>query len=162
MADVQVKVDATSARLKLDRVPVGVRNQLRLVIPDLTRQVGSLVNSKLDSELKSRTHLQVTEELHDTTKGKIYGVVATVWNGASAQKLVPLYLEAGTRAHEIVAVNAGALAFFWERMGANVMFKRVMHPGFAGINYMARSFAEMKGEIVSKLQAAARAGARSA
>jgi hypothetical protein len=161
MAEVTVKVDATRALAKFDRVPIQVRNELRGIIPDLTKQLGGLVNSKLDTELKSRKRIKVTEELHDSPR-RITGVVAAVWTGGDLGRLVPSYLEFGTRPHEIEANVAGALAFFWERVGANVFFKRVMHPGFAGIHYMERSFGEMKSEIVSKIKSAAQIGARRA
>jgi hypothetical protein len=158
--EVQIKVDPSGAIAKFDRVPVAVRDKLRQVLPDLAKQLGSLVNSKLDSELKTRTRLQVNQELHDVSNNQIYATVGVGWTGDALSKLVPVYLEHGTRPHEIAARNVNALSFFWERFGKNVMFKRVMHPGFAGIHYMERSFAEMQDQIVATLQDAAHEAAR--
>jgi hypothetical protein len=161
MADVQITVDATKALAKLDHIPLAVRNNLRGIIPDLTKQLGALVNAKLDTELKSRTRIQVKQELVENPTS-IYGRVAAVWTGDSKSAMVPQVLESGARAHEIVAVNAQALSFFWEKMGKNVMFKRVMHPGFPGIHYMANSFAEMRSDIVSKIRTVVLQGAKDA
>lgn len=161
MADgITIKVDSRRAVAKFDRVPVEVRNNLRRVLPDLTRALGRKVDEKLDRELKSRTNLQTKQELHETTKNQIYGVVSVVWAPGGSKAAVPLFLEEGTKPHEIAARNVSALSFFWEKLGQNVMFRRVMHPGFAGIHYMQRSFNEMKDQIVSELKDAAKTGAR--
>ena len=163
MADeVTIKVDGGRAIAKLGRVPLEVRNQLRMVIPGLTREIGAAVNAKLDSQLKSRTHIAVRQEMHDTTAGAIYGLVKAEWTGAAAQKLVPLYLEVGTRAHEIVPRNASALSFFWEKTGMQMILKKVQHPGTQAIYYMRNTFAEMKDQIVSALTSAAKKGASDA
>ena len=39
------------------------------------------------------------------------------------------YLRSGTAPHEIRPRTKKALAFFWEKAGANVVFTRVQHPG---------------------------------
>ena len=50
------------------------------------------------------------------------------------------------------ARNASALHFFWERVGAWVSFKKVQHPGFAGIQYMERTLAEKAGLSLPTIQ----------
>ena len=157
MAQVTVTVDANRALAKLDRIPLEVRNSLRAVIPDLTKQLGALVNQKLDTGLKSRTRIQVKQELVENPRN-IYGRVAAIWTGDPKASMVPQVLESGARAHEIVAVNASALAFFWPKVGKMVFFKRVMHPGFSGIFYMRDAFNEMRGTIVPKIRDAVKAG----
>jgi hypothetical protein len=161
VGEVTIKVDSTRAIAKLNRIPVSVRNALRRVIPNLTKQLGALVNAKLDSKLKTRTNLDVKQEMHENAQS-ITGVVSLVWNGDPTSKLVPTYLEYGTRPHEIAAVNANALAFFWERIGENVMFKRVQHPGFPGFYFLRDSLAESRDEITSQITAAVKQGAREA
>jgi hypothetical protein len=159
MTNVTITVDATRALAKLDRVTPAVRNNLRGVIPNLTKQLGALVNSKLDSQLKSRKNIQIKQEMVESAS-YIYGRVFAAWTGDRKAMMVPQILESGARPHDIEAVNAKALAFFWDRMGGDVFFKRVHHPGFPGIHYMENSFDEMKGEISSRIRSAITAAAR--
>jgi hypothetical protein len=155
--EVTIKVDDTGARLKLGRVPVEVRNNLRNVIPGLTRRLAALVNSKISSELKSHKTLAVAEQMVENTK-EIYGRVQLT--SPSANGLLPTYLEYGTKAHEIA--GNPILAFYWDKVGANVFFRSVHHPGTKAYQFMSRSFAEMRNEVVQKVAEAARAGARNA
>jgi hypothetical protein len=154
---VQIKVDARAARLKLDRVTPTVRDALRAVLPNLTKQLASAVTSKLGSELKSMKTLTVTQELRESTN-QIYGLVSL--KSPSAGGLLPTYLEEGTRPHEIV--GNPFLAFHWERLGVDVVFRRVQHPGTKAYQFMARSFAEQRDEIVSQISEAAKSGAQKA
>jgi hypothetical protein len=154
---VTINVDATRALVKLDRITPAVRDELRGIIPSLTNRLGALVDSKLGSELKSRTTLTVAKEMHETT-AEIYGLVEL--RSPSANGLLPTYLELGTRAHPIV--GNPILAFYWERLGKMVFFHSVNHPGFKAYAFMARSFAEMRDEIVEQLKAAAQRGASKA
>lgn len=150
-----IQVDATKAFAKFSPsgIPLSVKNNLRQVLPSLGLQLGRLVNAKLDNELKSRKNINVTQEMRETTNA-IYVQVAAKWLGPAASKMVPQVLESGSRPHEIAARNAGALFFFWDKAGTNVMFKRVQHPGFPGIHYMANSLAEMNADIITTLRKA--------
>ncbi len=154
---ITVKVDNQNAiaRFGPQGIPVAVRNNLRRVIPDLTRRLGAKVDENLDTGLKSRRRLVVQKQMVENPQG-VYGRVTTI--STSAPFMLPLWLEDGTKAHEIVAKNAPALAFFWPRVGQNVFFKRVMHPGFAGIHYTANAFAEMESEIKHGINRAVRDG----
>ena len=159
----QIQVDARQALLKFSDagIPEGVRRNLRTVIPGLTKKLGSLVDYKLNTELKSRTHVEVKNEMVESPT-YLYGRVSAVWTGDPKQSMVPAVLDTGAVAHDIEAVNASALFFFWEKLGMNVAFRRVHHPGFAGINYMKRSLDEMHDEIVNGLRQAAADGAKAA
>ena len=77
-------------------------------------------------------------------------------------QVVAWTLESGSRPHEIVARNATALYFFWKRLGINVAFKRVHHPGFEGKSYMQATLSNMREQIESEITDAVRAGARQA
>ena len=145
MANVEIKVDTTHAIAKFDRIPVAVRDNLRAVIPDLTRALGRLVNAKLDSELKSRNRLNVTEEMHENPN-YIYGIVGLV---GGPPEFLPNIIETGAQPHPIE--GNPILAFFWEKLGQQVFFRHVNHPGFKGIRAMERSLDEMRGEIVAKI-----------
>lgn len=147
---ITVKVDNQQAITKFgpQGIPVNVRNELRTVIPDLTRRLGAQVDANLNSRLKSRRRLVVERQLVENTSG-LYGRVTTV--STSEPFALPLWLEDGTKAHEIAAKNASALFFFWDKIGKNVAFKRVMHPGFPGVHYTADAWADMKDEIKSAI-----------
>ncbi len=156
-----VTVDARGAIAKFSPagIPEYVRNNLRQIIPDLTKRLGAKVEEKLDTELKSRRRLQVTKEMIENPT-KVVGRVQTI--ATAEPKLLPLWLETGTKAHPIFAKNSGALAFFWPKMGRNVMFKSVWHPGFPGINYTQNAFREMEDEIFASMTRAVTAGVREA
>lgn len=148
-----VKMDASSAIATFDRrrgIPVNVRNAMRVALVDLTKRVGAKVEANLDAGLRSRTSLTVRKELIENDQG-VTGRVTTV---SSANPMLPTWLEEGTRAHAIEARNAKALSFFWERLGKQVMFRKVMHPGFAGIHYTQNAFSDMESEIKSTIRKA--------
>jgi hypothetical protein len=164
MADgIEIKVDTRQAIAKLDRIPVQVRDNLRSVIPDLVRKLAGLVNIKLNTELKTRSSLNVAQELRESEK-YILGVVRTE---SSKLPELPGYLEEGTRAHEITGSplafqwpNApGGVAALFPNSFPTVFFRHVSHPGFKGIHYMARSLSEMEDEIRERITTAAKTGA---
>lgn len=125
-------------------IPAVVRNQLRALIPDITRRLAREVNANLNTGLKSRRRLKVNSEMVENPQG-IFGRVTTV--ATDEPFMLPQWLEDGTRPHKIAARNVSALFFFWERFGKNVMFRSVNHPGFAGIHYTEVAFASMRDEI---------------
>lgn len=131
-------------RFGRDGTPQLVRRLLRAVIPDLTKRLGALVDSNLDHGLKTRRRLVVKKEMVENPK-ELYGRVTTV--AIAPPALLPQWLEDGTAPHMIEARNASALFFFWEKMGKNVAFKSVHHPGFAGIHYTRNAFEAMEDEI---------------
>ena len=155
--DVQIKVDATSARLKLERIAPAVRNQLRQVLPQLTLKIGAAVNAKLDSELKSRTRLNVTQELRESAN-QIYGAVRIDWVGEQIAKLVPTYLEYGTQRHWVAPITAKALHWVTDA-GDDAFSKGHYVSGIKAHNFMSRTFREMQSEIVETIRTAAKTGA---
>lgn len=50
-----------------------------------------------------------------------------------------LYVNEGTKPHEIKAKNAPFLVFFWPKVGHVVYFKRVWHPGTRPYKFLERS-----------------------
>lgn len=155
--DLQVTIDAKSALAKFSRagIPEAVRNQLRQTLPDVTKALGNLVDSKLSSQLKSRTHLETKKELVENPT-KIVGRVRVVWTGDKSKAMVPFWLDKGTKPHVIMAKRASALYFYWEKIGAFFIGPKVMHPGFAGLDFMNQSLLELEPEIVDVLANAAR------
>jgi len=147
---ITVKVDASQAMLKFGPagIPESVRRNLRAIIPDLTKRLGAKVEAGLNSELKSRNRLQVKKEMVENPS-TLYGRVTLVTT--SEPKLLPQWLEEGTRPHEIRARNASALFFFWEKMGANVAFQRVQHPGTRAYRFVGNAFDAMEAEIKDAL-----------
>lgn len=159
---VKITVDATQAIAKFSPsgIPEAVRRNLRKVLPGLTRKLGGLVEEKLNTQLKTRRRLEVKKELVENPR-EVTGRVRVNWTGEKEKSFIPQVLESGARAHPIVAKNAGALYFYWAKVGHNVMFQRVWHPGFAGIHYMQNSFREMEDEIFDTVDQAVKAGANS-
>jgi hypothetical protein len=146
-----IQVDATNAMARFGKhgIPDYVRANLRALIPDLTRRLAAQVDANLDAGLKSRRRLRVRSEMVENSKG-IYGRVRT--EATSDPLALPTWLETGTKMHAIEARNAKALYFYWEKLGKNVAFRRVMHPGFAGIHYTENAFKAMESEIVEAIK----------
>jgi len=165
----EIKVDARQALAKFSRagIPESVRNALRRTLPDLGKLVGARVEHALDTQLKSRQNLRVTKEMRENPT-QITARVAVTWVGDPKKRMVPQWLESGTRPHEIWATGARggagpkALFFYWEKIGANFIGPRVFHPGFKGIQYMETTMALMEPQIVDVIKKAAIDGAKSA
>lgn len=151
---VEITIDASRAiaRFSPAGIPEQVRNNLRRLIPDLTRRFGAEVERKMFAGLRSSGphRLQVQKQMIENPT-QVVGRVEVVWKGPASGRLVPTYLEEGTRPHVIAARFAPSLVFFWAKMGRWVAFKQVNHPGTKGIHMVADTFAEMQGEIRATL-----------
>ena len=148
MITAKVESQVAMARFGKSGIPESVRKNLRAIIPDLTKRLGAQVDANLSSGLKTRRRLQVKKEMVENPSA-LYGRVTTI--STSEPLLLPLWLEEGTKAHAIEARNAKALFFFWDKVGKNVAFKRVMHPGFAGIHYTGNALESMRSEIINAI-----------
>jgi len=71
-----------------------------------------------------------TGKLRRSIHGRVYGNLARI---GSSVHYAP-FIEAGTKPHVIVPVNAKALHFFID--GKEIFAKRVQHPGFAPVPYL--------------------------
>ena len=58
------------------------------------------------------------------------------------------FVDQGTRPHEIRPKRKKALAFYWTRLGTDVVLKSVNHPGYKGSRYLSGSI-HAAGEGVS-------------
>lgn len=156
-----VTVDAREALAKFSKagIPEAVRNQLRRTLPDLTKRLGGVVDDNLTRGLKSRNRLTTKKEMIENPT-KIVGRVRVLWTGDPAKKMVPFWLERGTKPHPIVAKNARNLYFYWEKIGAFFIGPKVMHPGFKGLEYMQAALLQMEPEIVDVISSAAKQAAR--
>lgn len=152
---ITAKIDASGAIAHFRNfIPVSVRNNLRKVIPGLTKRLGDAVESNLNTGLKSRTSLTVRKEMVEDASG----VTGRVTTESSKNPLLPLWLESGTKPHVIAARNAPVLSFYWEKIGRQAFFPKVNHPGFPGIQYTARAFSDMQNEIVRDINSAVEDG----
>lgn len=134
------------------RLPEDLRARLRSEIPFLTKQLASRVREKLapGALFKTTDHIlpAVNVEMVENSR-EIYGRVYI--DPKKFPNVVAHTLESGSRPHEIAAVNAPMLVFFWAKVGQVVAFKRVHHPGFEGRSYMKSSADEMKDELVGRV-----------
>lgn len=156
---ITVESKAVLARFSASGIPESVRTNLRQMIPGLVRKVGKEVDSRIAAGLKSRASLKTEIHMLESPK-RIAGRVRVVYQGGDKTKsMLPRWLESGTKAHPIVARNASALYFYWEKIGAYFIGPKVMHPGFPGIQYMEGAIETMRPEIMSVVEEAARRGA---
>lgn len=152
MVEVTIKVDGQEIE-RYERLPETVRSNLRQDIPPLTRKLADRVRSKLAPgvlfKTTSRLLPAIASQMIENTN-EIYGRVFVDENKFPG--VVARTLESGSKPHVIMAKNAPALSFFWEKLGRRVAFKRVNHPGFPGRSYMQSSLDEMQGEIKAGLE----------
>jgi len=83
----------------------------------------------------------------------------TVMKEGDAYIITPLisyaiFIERGTRPHEIVARRARALRFVWR--GSVVFFRRVLHPGTRPNPFIARTRDRVRNIVVEMMAAAVR------
>lgn len=156
-----VKVNNNQAMVKFGPtgIPVAVRNALRGVLPALTKKLGDEIENNLNTGLKTRRRLVVKKEMVENPTG-IYGRVTTI--STSEPYMLPLWLEDGTAPHIIRAKNASALFFFWEKVGQNVAFVQVSHPGFRGIQFTKNAWDKLEPEIKETIKVEVRAAMGSA
>lgn len=154
-----IMLDARLAHAKMDRLPEDVRMSLRRVLPNLGKRLGAKVEENMTSRLHSHTRLKVTKQMVENPKS-IFVRVDLTWTGAPSKKLVPLWLEEGTKPHEIVAKNATVLAFFWPKINAMFFGPRVNHPGNKAYKIVEDAFNNMRPEIVATIERAVRGTGR--
>ena len=152
-------------------IQIDFSTQLSLVRRKLTK-ISKTLKDDLDKEL-----LFIAEEtvwqLRETTPGeelpKGWTVVKVPQDGRARSSYIVInkdprankpvrssgrnllhILEYGTAAHPIEAKSAPVLSFFWEKLGINVKFRSVRHPGTRPYFFIRPAVAEAK-----KKQAAA-------
>ena len=114
------------------------------------------VASKLSQELKQKLIEKLTDIAYASAffgapwkTGKLAGsIVKEIGDGeASIQALAPyaIYVEKGTRPHEIRPVNASVLAF--EASGRIVFTPLVRHPGTKPNPFMQRAVEDTRGKV---------------
>lgn len=160
---IEVKADAVLAKMR--SLPERLRNRLRVTLPGITRDLADKVRAKLtpgalgvsaqtglslfatSARLKPSVSARLIENVN-TIKGRVF------LDPSIFPAVAGISLESGARPHVIEARNASALRFFWPKVGANVAFKRVNHPGFPGAFFMRDSLAEQVPEITEALRGA--------
>jgi len=67
------------------------------------------------------------------------------WRTASigSTELYSIFLEVGTKWHYITPKTKKALAFFWDKLGVDVFFKQVRHPGTPAFNLLLIAYMEV-------------------
>lgn len=152
-------IDARVAGARMDRLPEDVRANLRRVLPQLAKRLGAVVEANMEARLQTRTHLKVSKLLVENP-ATIYAKVAMEWTGPKSKALVPLWLEEGTKPHEIVARNASVLAFYWPKIDGMFFGPRVNHPGNKAYRIFGDALDAMRPEIQLGIERAVRGGAR--
>jgi hypothetical protein len=145
---IKVTVDGT-AYIKYPKLTEDLRASLRASIPALTKELAARVREKLVPGALFKTTARllpaVTVRMIENPN-EIYGTVFI--DPGKFPNVVAHTLESGSVAHEIE--GNPYLAFFFEKLGQNVVFRRVHHPGFEGRSYMQSSLDEMQDELKQK------------
>ncbi len=144
-----INVDLSKAILRFSNagIPEQVRNNLRRLIPNMGHTITNAINNRLNTELKSRRTIMVTEKMKESPTQLTMEIAIT---SESAAGLLPTYLELGTRPHEIKPVNFQFLHF---TLGGviEVYARKVMHPGTRPYLFMEKTVAEYKNDILEML-----------
>lgn len=147
-----INVDLSKAQLRFSPagIPETVRSNLRRLIPQLAHNITAAINNRMNTQLKSRNTLTVTEKMRENPS-KITMEIQII--SPSAKGLLPAYLELGTAPHEIVPRNAQFLRF---ALGGviEVFAKKVQHPGTRPYLFMEQTVAEFMGDIQGTLNEA--------
>lgn len=104
----------------------------RAILPILTRKGNSLVRrgatqARADVPVRSGNLGRTigTDPMRPTGPFSVSGGIYA--GGRQAPYAIPVH--EGSRPHKIVARRAPMLRFFWEKIGKNVAFRSVNHPG---------------------------------
>ncbi len=156
MADqiVQARVEG-SAFIRYPKLTEDIRAALRSEIPGITQDLAARIRDKLSPgglfKTTDRLLPAVAVKMIENSNS-IYGTVYI--DPGKFPSIIANVLESGSRPHIIEAKNANSLFFFWEKLGMNVAFKKVNHPGFPGRSYMQSSLDEMHDEITERMREA--------
>lgn len=135
------------ARWKPNRVNITKTAQARgieLVVPTATRvrDVAKRIAPKRTGGLSRSIRMK-----RRVTATWVSAVVGSKLRYAASQ-------HDGSKRHDIVARRAKLLRFYWEKVGRNVAFPRVDHPGSKGNEYLWRPLARIaprRGFIVTRI-----------
>lgn len=161
MVQLSINIDVRSGVRKMDRIPEDVRNALRRALPDLGKRLGLAVEANMSQRLQSHNRLKVVKLMIENPRS-IYAHVSLTWTGEPSKKLVPTYLEGGTKPHVIEARNASVLAFFWPKIGGMFYGRKVNHPGNKAYRIFGDAYDGMRGEITTTLERAVKTAASQA
>lgn len=148
-----ISIDARVANARFSGMPEQVRANLRRVLPQLAKELGSAVERNVANNLKSHVNLKVTKQLVENPK-TIYARVSLDWTGPAAKKLVPFWLEEGTKPHVIQARNAKVLAFYWDKIGGMFFGPKVNHPGTRAYKLFQTAYDAQKANIRLQIELA--------
>lgn len=151
MADpVGVKI-VGGATTKYPKLAENVRAVARNTIIIQTKRLALRVKAKLQPGVlfKTTTRLlpAVTTKLIESND-QIYGYVFI--DPRKFPDVVAKTLESGSKAHDIV--GNPYLAFYFGKLGRNVVFRKVHHPGYPGKSYMQSSLAESEQEMTLEVK----------
>lgn len=119
---------AISARLTARYVPpAGVEEQAAMLAAPRMDRLGDRIVANAKRRCPVRTGNLRSSITHQTT---IEG--NRVRLSVSANARYARFVEYGTRPHVIRARRSPVLSFFWPKVGRQVFFKQVNHPGSAG------------------------------
>lgn len=149
----EVKVDATSVRLRLEAMPDQIRNSLRSIVQTLDNELLVRVQEKTPVKtglLRDAIHGHVR-----SSKTRVSGTV-NVDKGAKGQHGIAAILESGASvpAHDILPDVRKALAFMGS--AGQTFAAAVHHPAdtIPKVGMFEEALAEMEGDIVSEMETA--------
>lgn len=159
---INVQVDDTAVRARLNSMPQKIHEKLRNAVDKLSILLQNKVrNDKLSGQvLKFHTHnLQqsIQREVTDTSSA----VTGSVFSNSSLVSYAAIHEFGGViSAHEVLASKAQALAFLWQ--GKQMFLKKVMIPDVTmpERSFMRSAFDEMKPEIIEDLKTAVGEGTK--
>lgn len=108
------------------------------------RAVKEATEGALRNARETRTYQDRTGTLRRNTVSRYSATTDAFIGRVEARTTYALWVEAGTKPHEIRVRNARFLVFFWPKVGHVVHFKKVNHPGTKPRFFMsnARSYGE--------------------
>lgn len=153
----QVRVELVdNATVHFQALPEDIRKRLRVVMVRDGQQLLGIARDNLSGKVLNAR----SGDLRNSLKALMHENPATIYVEVTADTPYAAIHEYGghTRPHVIEAVNAHALHFMLPAAGGWVFAKRVNHPGskIPERSYLRSALAQMKDQIVSDIQDAAR------
>lgn len=154
-----VEVDDTRAQVWLDKLTPKLRSKLEEAITILVEKLRThIITDKLLGQVLHRRTGRLGQSIQTKVTSTNQSVTGKVYSSSDVPYARIQEYGGKTAAHVIEARRAEALAFV--QGGKLVFYKRVNHPGsnIPARSYMRSSLADMREEIIQRLQQAATDG----
>ena len=136
-------------------VPSDLDSRFRIALEQKFSQLSQMLYDKVIENLSGKILRQKTGQLLESIRQETdvgSDPMMTIIGPEPATPKAWALEEGGTKSYIIVPVRAGALHFYWEKIGQEVWFPAVNHPPSQKFGYLSNALAEMHEPFVEGMR----------